>query len=145
MAVKAVPEGHHSVTPYLTIEGVPRLLEFVKAAFDAKETERVTGPDGRIAHAQVRIGDSVVMMGEARGDWKPMPSTIYLYVSNADATYNRALEAGAASLMEPANQFYGDRHGGVRDPVGNVWWIATHIEDVSPEELQKRAKASMTK
>jgi len=145
MAVKPIPEGYRSVTPYLTIEGVARLLEFVKAAFDGQERERITGPDGRVAHAEVRIGDSVVMMGEARGDWKPMPGTIYLYTTDADATYKRALTAGATSLAEPANQFYGDRHGAVRDPVGNVWWIATHIEDVSPEELQKRARALMTK
>ena len=145
MAVKPIPEGYHSLTPYLTVEGVPRLLEFVKAAFDAKETECIAGPDGRIAHAEARIGDSVVMMGEARAEWKPMPSTLYLYVPDADATYTRALAAGATSLQEPANQFYGDRHGGVRDPVGNIWWIATHIEDVSPEELQKRAKAFKTK
>ena len=145
MAVKPVPEGYHSVTPYLTVEGVPRLIEFVTAAFGAKETERITGPDGRIAHAEVKIGDSVVMMGEARGDWKPMPGAIYLYTTDADVTYQRALKAGATSLAEPANQFYGDRQGGVRDPVGNVWWIATRIEDVSTEEIQKRAKALMTK
>jgi PhnB protein len=145
MAVKPIPEGYRSVTPYLTIEGVARLLEFVKAALDGQERERITGPDGRIVHAEVRIGDSVVMMGEARGDWKPMPGTIYLYTTDADATYKRALKAGATSLAEPANQFYGDRHAAVRDPVGNVWWIATHIEDVSPEEIQKRAKALMTK
>jgi len=145
MPVKPIPEGYHSVTPYLTVEGVARLIEFVTAAFDAKELDRITGPDGRIAHAEVRIGDSVVMMGEARGDWKPMPGTIYLYTTDADATYKRALKAGATSLAEPANQFYGDRHAAVRDPVGNVWWIATRIEDVSPEEIQKRAKALMTK
>ena len=145
MPVKAVPEGYHSITPYLTVQGVAQLIEFAKAAFDAKEKERIMGPDGRIAHAEVRIGNSVVMMGEARGDWKPMPSTIYLYTADADATYQRALKAGATSVAEPANQFYGDRHGGVRDPVGNIWWIATHIEDVSPEELQKRARALMTK
>ena len=141
MPVKPIPEGYHSITPYLTIEGVGRLIEFTKAAFDAKETERIAGPDGRIAHAEVRIGNSVVMMGEARGDWKPMPSTIYLYTADADATYQRALKAGATSVAEPANQFYGDRHGGVRDPVGNIWWIATHIEDVSHDEIQKRARA----
>jgi len=145
MPVKAVPEGYHSITPYLTVQGVAQLIEFAKAAFDAKEKERIMGPDGRIAHAEVKIGDSVVMMGEARGDWKPMPGTIYLYTTDADATYKRALTAGATALTEPANQFYGDRHGAVRDPVGNVWWIATHIEDVSPEELQKRARALMTK
>src|SRR5437899_11990755 len=145
MAVKPIPEGYHSVTPYLTVEGVSRLIEFTKAAFDAKEMDRITGPDGRIAHAEMRIGDSIVMMGEARAEWRPMPGTLYLYVTDADTTYDRALKAGATSLQAPANQFYGDRHGGVRDPVGNVWWIATHVEDVSPEELQRRARAFMKK
>jgi len=145
MPVKAVPEGYHSITPYLTVQGVAQLIEFAKAAFDAKEKERIMGPDGRIAHAEVKIGDSVVMMGEARDDWKPMPGAIYLYTTDADATYQRALKAGATSLAEPVNQFYGDRQGGVRDPVGNVWWIATRIEDVSTGEIQKRAKALMSK
>jgi len=139
--VKAVPEGYHTVTPYLVVEGVPRLIDFLKAAFDAVEIERVPGPDGKISHAEVRIGDSVVMMGEASGEWKPMPTMIYLYVSDADASYKRALDAGATSLMEPMDQFYGDRNGGVKDPCGNQWWVATRKENVSPEELRRRAEA----
>ena len=140
-----LPEGLHTATPYLTIEGVPRLIEFLVHVFDARETERMARPDGKIAHAEVIIGDSVIMMGEARDEWKPMPASIYLYVNDTDETYKRALQEGATSLMEPADQFYGDRNAGVRDPVGNVWWIATHKEDVSPEELKSRAAAQMKK
>lgn len=143
MAVKPIPEGHHSVTPYLVVPGVAKLIDFLKRAFEAKEIHRTTRPDGTIMHAEVRIGDSMVMMGEARGEWKPMPGAIYLYVNDTDATYKRALRAGATSVMEPADQFYGDRNAGVKDPVGNHWWIATHKEDVPPEELAKRAEAFM--
>ncbi|HEY4683892.1 MAG TPA: VOC family protein [Candidatus Acidoferrales bacterium] len=145
MAVKAIPEGYHTVTPYLAVQGVAKLIEFLTQAFDAKEVHRTTLPDGTIYHAEVRISDSVVMMGEPRGEWKPMPGTIYLYVyvNDTDAVYKRALQAGATSLMEPSDQFYGDRNAGVKDPVGNYWWIATHIEDVPPAELAKRAEAFM--
>jgi PhnB protein len=94
-------------------------------------------------HAEVRIGDSVVMLSDAMGEWKLMPTSIYLYVNDADATYQRALQAGATPMMEPANQFYGDRQGSVKDPAGNYWWIATHIEDVSREELAQYAEAFM--
>ena len=143
MAVKPIPDGYHTVTPYLTVQGVPTLIEFLKQAFAAQEIERLTQPDGTIGHAEVRIGDSVVMMAEARDEHQPMPGAIYLYVNDTDAIYQRALQAGATSTMEPADQFYGDRSAGVRDPVGNQWWIATHKEDVPPEELKKRAEAAM--
>jgi PhnB protein len=102
-------------------------------------------PDGTIMHAEVKIGDSIVMMGEARGDCKPMPGSLYVYVNDADATYRRALQAGATSMMEPGDQFYGDRTAGVKDPSGNQWTIATHREDVPPEELRRRAEALMKK
>jgi PhnB protein len=140
MAVKPIPDGYHSVTPYLTVQGVDTLLDFVKQAFAADETERVPNADGSVGHAEVRIGDSIVMMGEASGQWPAMPGSIYLYVEDCDATYHRAMEAGASSLREPRDEFYGDRMAGVRDPVGNVWWIATHMEDVSEEEMAKRAQ-----
>ena len=143
MAVKPTPEGYHTVTPYLTVQGAAKLIDFLKQAFGAQEVFRTMGPDGTIGHAEVRIGDSVVMMAESRGEWKPMPGAIYLYVSDTDAAYKRALQAGATSLMEPADQFYGDRSAGVKDPSGNYWWIATHQEDVPPEELKKRAEAAM--
>ncbi|MGP0066952.1 MAG: VOC family protein [Isosphaeraceae bacterium] len=141
MAVKPIPDGYHTVTPYLAVEGAGRLLEFLVKAFDAVAHECMKRPDGTIHHAQVKIGDSLVMLADASGPWKPRPSTLYLYVPDTDATYHRAIEAGATSLMEPVDQFYGDRNAGVQDPAGNFWWIATHLEDVSPEELQRRAEA----
>jgi uncharacterized glyoxalase superfamily protein PhnB len=143
MAVKPIPDGYHSVTPYLVVQGAATLIEFLKRAFEATETFRMAHQDGTVMHAEVKIGDSIVMMGEARGDHKPIPACIYLYVNDADAVYKRALQAGATSQMEPTDQFYGDRHGGVMDPVGNLWWIATHVEDVAPEELKRRAEAYM--
>lgn len=141
MGAKPIPAGYHSVTPYLIVQGVAKLIDFLKLAFEAKETERHAKPDGTIMHAEVRIGDSIVMMGEPMGEFNPMPASIYLYVDNTDAVYKRALNAGGTSMMEPADQFYGDRNAGVKDPSGNIWWIATHQEDVPPDELAKRAEA----
>jgi uncharacterized glyoxalase superfamily protein PhnB len=143
MAVKPIPEGFHSVTPYLMVRDAAALLDFLKQAFGAQEIMRMPAPDGSIAHAEVRVGDSPIMMGEACGEFDPMPGSIYLYVEDTDTTYQRALHAGARSLMEPTNQFYGDRSANVVDPVGNHWWIATHIEDLQPEELAKRAEVYM--
>ncbi len=139
--VKPVPEGYHTVTPALTVQGTPKLIDFLKQAFDAKEIEVMKRPDGAIAHAEVRIGDSVVMMGEALGEAKPSPGSFYLYVADADATYKRAIRAGATSIRELRDEFYGDRNGAVRDPVGNSWWIGTRKENLSREELQRRAEA----
>lgn len=144
-SVKPIPDGYHAVTPYLVVHDAKKLIDFMRQAFDAKEIERMTMPDGSIGHAEVRISDSVMMLGEARGEtWKPMPSSIYLYVTDCDAVYKQALEAGATSLMEPKDQFYGDRSGSVTDPVGNHWFIATHKEDLSKEELDKRAQDYIT-
>ena len=143
MAVKPIPDGHHAVTPYLVVPGVARLIEFLKQAFEAKEMHRSTRPDGTVMHAQVRIGDSVVMMGEPMGEFKAMPGSIYLYVADTDTPYKRALQAGDTSIMGPADRFYGDRKAGVKDPSGNLWWIATHKEDVPLDELAKRAEAAM--
>lgn len=143
MAVKPIPEGYHSITPYLVVSGVARLIDFLKQAFGAEEVHVMKDSAGAIRHAEFKIGDSRVMMGEASEQWKAMPSGIYLYVPDVDATYHQVLKAGATTLMEPADQFYGDRHDGVTDPSGNIWWISTHIEDVSPEEMQTRAKANM--
>jgi len=141
MPVKPIPDGYHNVTPYLIVPGADRLIEFLKQAFGAKEVERQQRPDGTIMHAEVRIGDSVIMLGDAAGSqWPARPAALYVYVPNTDATYQRALQQGATSLMEPADQFYGDRNAGVSDAWGNQWWIGTHIEDVSREELEKRAK-----
>ena len=138
MGVNPIPEGYSTVTPYLVVEGAANVLEFVKQAFGAEEKVRMDTPDGTIGHAEVQIGDSMVMMADA-GDQNPaMPAMIHLYVDDCDATYERALTAGATSEREPTDQFYGDRSAGVRDSAGNLWWIATHVEDVPQEELAKR-------
>lgn len=139
MAVKPIPEGYHAVTPYLLVEQVARLLHFLREAFGAEVSHPpMADPQGRIMHGEVRIGDSAVMMGKAMDELPPMPSTLYLCV---DATYRRALGAGASSLREAVDEFYGDRNAGVTDPADNHWWIATHQEDVPPEELARRAQA----
>jgi len=129
MAVKPIPDGYHSVTPYLLVQAPEKLIDFVKASFGAEEMLRMPGPDGTgVSHAEVRIGDSVVMMGQP-ADGTMMPAAIYLYVADADAIYQRALKAGGESTEEPNDTFYGDRRAGVKDPCGNLWWIATHIKD----------------
>ena len=138
-AVKPIPEGYHTVTPYLVVEGANRLLAFLEAAFGAKVLYRTDRPDGEIAHAEIQIGDSRVMLSGSQPQWPALPCALYLYVEDCDALYAQALAAGAKSTQEPADMFYGDRHGGVIDPSGNQWWIATHIEDVSPEELERRS------
>ena len=135
------PERYHTVTPYMVVRDVSALIDFVKQVFDAMEIERTQRPDGSIMHAEVRIGDSVVMMGETQDDSAVMPAMLHLYLEDVDAAYRRALDAGAASLREPTDEFYGDRSAGVKDSFGNQWWMATHIEDVSPEEMQRRAEA----
>jgi PhnB protein len=141
MGVKPIPDGYHSVIPYLVAEGVDGLIDFLKTAFDGQEILRHRGPEGKTGHAEVRIGDSVVMMGEARAQFKAMPAAIYLYVNDVDATFKRAVAAGAKAMTEPVDHFYGDRSGAVVDHWGNNWWIATHKEDVSAEEMAKRLKA----
>jgi PhnB protein len=125
-----IPEGLHSVNVYLHPRGADQVINFLKKAFAAKEVARYAGPDGTIHHAQVRIGDSVIEMGEAHGPYQPMPTMFYLYVEDADAWYKRALEAGATSISEPADQPYGDRNAGVKDPFDNVWYVATPIRNV---------------
>ena len=138
MAVNPIPEGYRTVTPYLVVEGAATVLEFAKQAFGAEEKFRMDTADGSIGHAEMTIGDSVVMLGEAGEENPPMPAMIHLYVEDCDATYERALAAGGKSAREPADQFYGDRSAGVRDPAGNLWWIATHVEDVPEDEMAKR-------
>jgi PhnB protein len=142
MAVKPIPEGYHSVTPYLVVKGAAKVLDFVKATFDAQETMRMPGPEGTIGHAEFRIGDSNVMIADGNEMHPPMPTMLYVYVENVDETYKRALAAGGVSEREPANQFYGDRTATVRDSAGNKWGIGTHVEDVPPDELERRAKAA---
>ena len=139
--VKPMPPGFRTVTSYLFVPGAAHLIEYLRAAFDAEVIARHADADGKISYALVKIGDSMVMVSEPREPWKPMPCGIYLYVSDTDVTYRNAMAAGGISLMEPANQFYGDRNAGVQDPSGNQWWIATHIEDVSPKELERRMRS----
>ena len=142
MGVNPIPEGYHTVTPYLVVEGAATVLDFVKEAFGAEETFRMDMPGGKIGHAEAKIGDSIVMMGDAGEENPAMPAMIHLYVDDCDATYERALAAGGTTVREPENQFYGDRSAGVRDSTGNLWWIATHVEDVPEEELAKRMEES---
>ena len=124
-----LPAGMHSITPYLHPKGAPKVIDFLRQAFGAEEVFRAQDSAGTVHHAKLRIGDSIIAMGEAHGPYQPMPPALHLYVSDTDATYERALEAGAVSIDEPADQAYGDRYAGVRDPFGNVWYIATHLHD----------------
>lgn len=138
MATKHIASGFGTVTPYLTIRDVPSFVDFLTAAFDAVEGHRMLDSQGRVWYTDVLIGGSKIMMGEAM-DRPTSVSAFYLYVPDTDATYHRSIEAGATPVMEPADQFYGDRNAGVADPWGNTWWIATHVKDVSPEEARKMA------
>jgi PhnB protein len=140
-----VPTGYHTVTPYLAVSDAQSLVDFMVKVFDAKEREMIRTPDGQIRHAEIKIGDSIIMLGTTSATYGTATATLYIYVDDADARYQKALAAGATSLREPADQFYGDRHGGVKDANGITWWIATHIEDVPPEELARRAKRAMEK
>ncbi len=141
-SVKPIPDGYQSVIPYLVVSDAVAQIEFMKQALGAKELLRMTNPDGTIGHAEMRIGDSVVMLGQAGEQWKPMPCMLYLYVTDVDALYLRAVDAGGVSIKEPQDQFYGDRTAGVQDKNGNQWCFGTHIEDVSTEELQRRHAAA---
>lgn len=136
--VKYRPEGYHTVTPYLVVRDAEGLMKFVKQVFHAEEVERMEHADGRIRHAELRIGDSIIMLGEALDDSARMPAMLYLYLEDITPVYQRALAAGARSLREPTDEFYGDRSAAVEDRFGNQWWLATHIEDVPAEELQRR-------
>jgi PhnB protein len=138
-AVRPVPEGYHTVTPFVIVKGAAQLIDFMKEAFGGVEIARVTGEDGAIGHAEVRIGDSVVMMFDAKEEWPETPAFLRLYVEDCDATYQQALKAGATSVTKPTNMPWGDRVGRVRDPLGNLWWIMTRIEDVDEAEIEKRA------
>jgi PhnB protein len=139
-AVKPIPDGYHTVTPYLIVPGVDRVLDFVQKAFGATiTTPPMRGPDGKIGHAEVRIGTSRVMMGEASDRHPAMPAMLNLYVKDCDALFEKAVAAGGTMVMPLTDHFYGDRSGGVRDPAGNQWFVSTHKEDVPPAEMARRA------
>jgi len=138
MEVEPIPNGFNTITPYFLVEEVEDFIKFLEDAFNAIPVSQTIMPGGVIMHAQVKIGNSIVMMGEAKDHWKPMPASTYLYVNNVDALYEQAMSAGGVSINKPRDEFYGDRTAGVQDPFGNYWWIATHVEDVTPEELKKR-------
>lgn len=149
MAVKPIPDGYHSITPYLIVDGGARALEFYQKAFGAEEKFRMPGPDGKIGHAEMRLGSSMFMLADENpnlGARSPKsvggtPITLMVYVDDVDKVFARAVAAGAKVERPLANQFYGDRTGGVTDPFGHKWYLATHVEDVPPEEMDRRMKA----
>ncbi len=143
MAVKPIPEGYHTVTPLLSVKGAARLIDFMKKAFEATETYRVPSPDGSVMHAELKIGNSVIMLGEPMEGSFTRPATFYVYVQDADATYRAALEAGGESLEGPTDRFWGDRVASIKDFAGTNWMIATHVEDVDAGELTRRAQQAM--
>jgi|ERR1043166_4637086 PhnB protein len=150
MAVKPIPEGYHSVTPYLIIDGAAEGIEFYKKAFGAVELFRFPTPDGKIGHAEIKIGDSQIMVADAYPDMgyngpKSLggsPVSLMIYIEDVDAVFNAAVQAGATVKEAVSDKFYGDRLGTVIDPFGHVWHLSTHKEDVPLEEMERRAKAA---
>ena len=149
MAVKPVPQGYNTVTPYLIVKGAVRAIDFYKQAFGASEIMRFPGPNNTIIHAEIRIGDSVVMLADGAGGNEfrdpqslgASPVGLMIYVPEVDKTFKQAVSLGAKQTREVVDQFYGDRSGTLTDPFGHVWTVATHVEDVSPEEMQRRMAA----
>jgi PhnB protein len=135
------PSDYHTVTPYLIVDGAERLITFIVDVLDGTEMMRIPGPDGRLAHAEMRVGDSVLMLADPPSPDAITKSMLHVFVHDSDATYARAMAAGATSLREPQNEFYGDRMSGVQDALGNQWYFATHVEDVSEDEMARRAAA----
>jgi uncharacterized glyoxalase superfamily protein PhnB len=140
MSIKPIPGGFHAVTPYLFAQGASRLIEFICAAFNGEVTFRQTRPDGAIMHATMRIGDSMLMLADPTPQFGPMPTSIYLYVRDCDAVYHSALNSGGVSVFPMMTLPSGERYGGIKDPCGNIWWVATHVEDVPPGEQERRWK-----
>ena len=147
--VKAIPEGYHTVTPYLAIRNAAQAIEFYKQAFNARETFRMAGPDGKIGHAELRIGDSIIMLSEENpqgGCVSPAALNgttvgLFLYVEDVDAAFNQAVKAGATVVMPVAEMFWGDRAGSLKDPFGYAWMVATHTRDLTKDEIKKGADA----
>ncbi len=144
MSTDYKPQGFHAITPYLIVEGANRLIAFLKEAFGAEEIIVMPSDDGGVMHAGLRVGDSVVELSDAGGQWRPMPAALHFYVPDVDTVYERALAAGAQSISAPQDMFYGERAASVEDPAGNHWHIATLIEELSDEEIHRRAEAAKT-
>ena len=150
MPVQPIPDGYHTVTPYLIVDGAAAAIEYYRKAFGASELLRMPDPQGRIGHAEIRIGDSVIMLADAHHEMgyrgpRTLGGTsvsILLYLADVDAVFERAISAGGKALRPVADQFYGDRMGTLEDPFGHVWTLGTHIEDVSPEEMKRRMAAA---
>lgn len=148
--VKPIPEGYHSVTPYLSIKGAAAAIDYYKQVFGATELFRMPGPDGKIGHAEIKIGNSPIMLADEFPEMEFVspktlggsPVGLMIYVDDVDTMYKQAISAGAQEIKPLQNQFYGDRSGTLKDPFGHVWTVATHIEDVPPEELEQRAAAA---
>ena len=140
MPIKPIRDGFHAITPYLFAQGASQLIEFISAAFGGEVTFRTARPDGAIVHAEMRIGDSMLMLAEPTGQFGPTPTSIYLYVTDSDAVYQSALDAGGVSVFPIMTLPSGERYGGIKDPCGNIWWVATHVEDVPPDEEERRWK-----
>jgi PhnB protein len=146
--VKPIPEGYRNVTPYLIVNEAAKAIDYYRKVFKAKERMRMPAPGGRIGHAELEIGDSVVMLADENPEMNARsprsvggsPISLLLYVEDVDATVDRAVAAGAKLKRPVADQFYGDRTGGIEDPFGHQWYLATHVEDVSPEEMRKRSE-----
>ena len=151
MAVKPIPEGYHTVSPYLAVDDAEKAIEYYKKAFGAEETVRMNGPDGRIGHAELKIGDSHIMLSDPFPQSSTKPPTelggtsasIFMYVQDVDAVVQKAVDQGATVTMEVEDQFWGDRFGSITDPFGHNWSIATHVEDLTPEEIEERGKVAM--
>jgi PhnB protein len=151
--VKPIPQGYHSVTPYLTVNDATKALDFYKRAFGAHEIMRMDAPNGKIGHAEIKIGDSIIMIAdEMPGSGNKAPQTLggssaglFLYVEDADAVFQKAVQAGSQVVAPLADMFWGDRFGTVKDPFGHSWSVATHKEDVAPAEMSKRMKEAMSK
>jgi PhnB protein len=151
MAVKPIPEGYHTVTPYLAVDDATKAIEFYKRAFGATEHVKMEGPPGKIAHAELKIGDSLIMFSDPMPQATTKPpkelggtsSSIFLYVEDVDEVVKQAIDAGATVLQEVQDQFWGDRFGSVQDPFGHQWSVATHVEDVDPKEMERRGAEAM--
>src|SRR5437764_3932712 len=143
MNVRPIPEGFYTITPYFHVKDINNMIGFLTHVFGAKTIQTSKLANGKILNAQMQIADSMIELSEVHGDFQPMPCAIHLYVEDADAVYAKAVEVGAMSVMEPSTQFYGDREAFVIDPNNNHWYIATRLENVSEEELQKRMQSFM--